>query len=134
MCLYSVSKTKSIKNGTGYKVFQLKEGGLYGWFMGNITLPYPKKKWVHEKAYRDCCSFEYLQADREKLAENGYKTGFHIFKLRKDAMLWKTVKTDIVCKVQYRKVVATGQQVHNSNPLKPYTTKPVVVAKEIRVL
>lgn len=101
--------------GTGYKVFNRKEGKLYG----EYARPGKERRvsvWLKEENIR-------AQRIDTGLDRNGvkHKYGWHIFLRRSDAVNWDTGCQQIR-KMKFKGIVATGRMVN---------TSAIIVAKEI---
>ena len=101
--------------GTGYKVFNGKEGRLYG----EYARPGKERRvgvWLKEENFRAQRIDTGLERDGVK-----YKRGWHIFLTRKDAVAWSVIHQH-VRKVKFKGIVAMGRTENN---------RAVIVAKEI---
>jgi hypothetical protein len=132
MCLISIYDARPMSEGTGYKVFWKDE-------CGEIRTPIYwdwQNKFVLNQWYRDPVE-EFLHTYPEP---NGvYKTGFHIFKYRKDAEsllddLAKecsgfAIRDFVLARVRYRRAEVEGRYVidgfSNRDP------RPCIVAREM---
>ena len=114
MCLYKLKPlSKHIVNRKyGYKVFRTdKENLCFPYQKGNIK----KHKWnIDSKTY-----FLYTTDYPE-----GYLTGYHLFTNKKHAKYYCFNTGDVVKKVEYDNVVATGEQ----------TGFNVIVARKFRII
>lgn len=125
MCLTKLGKFKVKLDengvGTGWKVFAKMKNKLYLDFRGTQH-PRPKNQWLNEKDYR---WKEDKVRGRIYYDNFKYKFGWHIMKTKRSAEKWMEGaffgNGDVVMKVKFRKVVATGIQMK----------KQVIVAKEI---
>lgn len=141
MCL---DKLMSIKNKDpnkvryGYKVFVKNDEQLnLDMFFEKSMPPVYKKKWIHESAYRMDGYKRRKKINIMQGIEPIYPFGFHVFLYRKDAIGWMipSHRQRVVCKVKYRKLVASGYQLVDSIHSKNGTEScRVDVAKEIYVM
>jgi hypothetical protein len=69
---------------SGYKVFFLQDGGLYGDWM-STHMKRPTDEWLNEKDFRP-------EVDKAMISTNQegglYKAGWHVFHNRRDAVSW----------------------------------------------
>lgn len=106
MCLDYVDPEIKKTKGYGWKVFRNKIDGLKSLYYSKQT-PYPIKKWI---------------TDRRKgnVFGHSYPKGFHIYAIKPILIGWER-EYRIVCKVEFKDVVATGRQ----------NRRKVIVARKI---
>jgi len=118
MCLTTISKYLKNTEGKGWKVFTKN---MYGGCI--TTTPRPTNKWIHENKFRPT----YFNTETEP--EYGY--GFHIFKNKKDAKIWKMTK-EVIKQVKYRNATVLGKQnIHRTCRI---VSANVIVADEIFII
>ena len=110
MCLSTVDTNPTVATGTAWKVlFQISDGSSVSALQ---LYPMPEEKWLLDPSVRR------LLSD----SGNEYLTGFHLYKTRREARIFRNVR-ERVARVSFRRVTATGKQ----NDLR------VVVAREIYI-
>ena len=111
MCLEKLRKF-SVETNIGYKVFKLDDDGEthYGADYGgthNKCKEKPSSKWLNSKDYGSAKTLT-------TLTKQLYPAGFHVFLTEEDARAWRDLEPDrtddVVRKVQFRGIVATGYQ------------------------
>jgi len=121
MCLDKLEKFE-VEGDYGYKVFRrgFEDNCLYG---ADIAIDIPRSidKWLRSKdIWYEHDTFITTEWDKQP-----YPAGFHVFVTEEGAVIWaETRSTDVVRKVQFRGIVATGIQ----------GTRRVIVVSEIRIL
>jgi len=97
----------------GWKVFAKKKGHLHS-------------QHNHTRTVRKTEIWLKVISKNTITASNGseYTEGWHIFTTKKAAMDWCRFISCSICKVRYRKIIATGEQIGHD----------VIVAKEIYIL
>ena len=107
MCLSTIDKkTKNWK--VGYKVFDKYENRLLPLYFP-IYYGFEENKWIKDHKKKLILVPRY--STDLSIKEEKYKTGFHFFKYRKDAEVYrKQHRADIIRKVKVRKLTATGTQ------------------------
>ena len=130
MCLNTVSKRKPRETGFGWKMFDVRDGELYGEYYAPGMVR-PIDKWLKEGDYKD------PQGNMITFVpEPDYPAGWHIYKRKKDAENWAYLRLSVVVhKVEYRKAHTQGKQRvyliwSNERPV----FYNCVVAKEIKIL
>lgn len=101
--------------GTGYKVFRIWEGKLYG----EYARPHKKRRvgvWLKEENFRPQRIDDGLERSKKL-----YKCGWHIFLTRKGALIWATDSQGVI-RIKFKGIVTMGRSNNNSK---------VIVAKEI---
>jgi len=125
MCLEQICTKPERKWGTGYKVY-IKLGNKYISFYRGFS-SFELGKW-----YKDPTPDQYIIPNKGK----PYEKGFHVFRSLKVAMLIHRLLhyPQVLVKVRYRKVVATGQEQAFRFP--DHNAKPYIidVAKEIYLI
>lgn len=128
MCLSVLYKEipKNLRKENGYnvgwKVFYKKSKRgkrLYTYLMG-LNKPLPINKWIHEKKWRDNDKKEWIYVSLR--SNKKYKTGFHIYRYKKDAMKIIDIGYE-VHKVYFKDIVVYGSQWRGY----------IIVAKEIYI-
>ena len=119
MCLNSITNWCKKNEGYGYKVFRVYHNKLYSEMRDKLKVR-PINKWI-------TCVFNPIEiAD---YYYEGYLSGFHIYKFKKDAKCWKSFSIPAegqglaIKRVKYRKLITSGSQYGK-----------VIVAKEIKIL
>ncbi len=127
MCLSTVDKTEDeiLSTGVGYKVFEYSNNHkkMYPAIMNGSALR--MKVWL--KADTSCV----LRASDNSL----YKSGFHIFKRKKDALMYLSGSgkaSHVICKVEYREAFCEGLQ--SVSGVISYRLVPCVIASEMKVV
>ena len=115
MCLNNLEKLAKPVDGIGYKVFNKFDTAYYT-PIKNTNNPYKKDKW-----YTDRCTW-ILQTEDIK---RDYPAGYHVFYSLGAAKVFSGgIRALVICKVECKKIVATGYQCDN----------PVFVCKRIRII
>ena len=135
MCLETISQVNGLKDGVGYKVFEIKNGRPYGFMQGDRYKEYEVEKWLHERKFRVVSSRKLEAVILSKCTDKytsraRYCVGFHIFRRKKDALKWCACGSTDFYRVSYRKAVASGKQFMGVDGL---IFASVVVAKEIKL-
>jgi len=119
MCLYKLEdfNVRLCKDGigTGYKVFNRKEGRLYG----EYARPGKERRvgvWLKEENFRP----QRIDTGLDRTGVK-HKCGWHIFLRSKDAINWDA-GGQVVRKIKFKGIVATGRMPN---------TSAIIVAKEI---
>lgn len=119
MCLITV-ETRGNFN-IGYKIFDISNDGLlyFPWYHPKKLNSLRINKWIHDKSKG--------LLNKYGLANNKYRTGFHIFTTEHDAKEFASrndvSNAKVIRKVYYKNIVAIGSQVEQ-----------VVVARSIKIL
>lgn len=114
MCLNYITNKHKKDTGFGYKIFYLHPNKkLYSETVCS-QIARPINKWIRAKSTNIKTNWGVI-----------YKAGFHIFKKRKDALMWSCLSSSSVLrKVAYKKVIVSGTQCGCN----------IIVAKEIKIL
>ena len=120
MCLDSLEKFKVKLNeggvGTGYKIFKLEDGKLYGEF-ARIEKVRRTGVWLKEQ------NFRHPKGTCLRGIDNRYKYGWHIFLRKQSAYDWGIDEPyRVIRRIKFKDIVAKGRNVDGNR---------VVVAKEI---
>jgi len=98
MCLDELADFKVTKD-YGWQVFREEDGELFQLFGCNSLVP-------EEKWQTDPNDYPLLtEYDRKP-----YRTGFHLFTNKKNALYYANPDDEVVRKVRFRKIVAKGRQ------------------------
>ncbi len=117
MCLDTVDEKPRWKKGKGWKCFQLtddKLGPLFPRLVGSFN--YPTGEWVKD-------SKPATFTLRDESLKSRYPTGFHIEKTKKCAGYWVHGPHQVIRRVHFKDVVATGTQ----------SNDPCIVARQIYI-
>jgi hypothetical protein len=119
MCLEKLENFKVKLNeegiGTGYKVFRVEDGELYGEIVRREKVR-RVAVWLKERNFRE------PKGSNLKLIDAKYEKGWHIFLSKGSAYDWGIEDRLVIKRIRYRGVVAKGRNVDRNR---------VVVAKEI---
>lgn len=137
MCIGPLTNLHPEPEGTGYKLFILRENEVASPFFDLFDYRYPLETWIADQRKDQIQSYTEDYPGEYKLRD--YETGFHIFfdldhakqvKLMFDDLSNKQLRY-VVLKVQYRKAVVEGQFFMASQETTCVVAKEMYVEKEI---